>query len=81
MYEIDPDGCWIWDRYINSNGYGQLYVYGESKKAHRFAWELFKGRIPKGNTILHTCDILRCVNPDHLYADNKMRRKQDGNGK
>lgn len=49
-------------------GYGQMYVKrGECKKlAHRLAYELFRGEIPTGLLVRHTCDIKLCVNPYHL---------------
>jgi hypothetical protein len=34
--------------------------------AHRVAWELMRGPIPRGMTIDHLCRMPLCVNPSHL---------------
>lgn len=60
-------------------GYGVLQVYGHaiegtrtrpcvSRYAHRVSYEHYKGPIPDGYEIDHTCRNHRCVNPDHLEA-------------
>lgn len=59
--------CWLWSGSLTDGGYGKI---GHSKYrdalAHRIAYELFKGPIPKGKQLDHLCRIRACVNPLHL---------------
>ncbi len=58
--------CWEWTAKIERNGYGRFWVNGHSVSAHRFAYELTHGPIPKGLTIDHLCRNRTCVNPAHM---------------
>ena len=61
-------GCWLWMGGLAGRGYPMVYVPGQKwgTKAHRVAWELYRGPIPDGLVIDHTCRVKSCVNPDHL---------------
>ncbi len=76
--EVQSNGCWHWTACINKTGYGSVKHNGKAVGAHRLSYELFKGPIPGGLVVDHTCHDprtcicgnrcmhRRCVNPDHL---------------
>ena len=71
-------GCMEWTKNIGNNGYGVVYKTTDGIRTrmttHRLAWTVFRGPIPEGKFICHTCDNKKCINIDHLYvgtaADN-----------
>ena len=84
---VTESGCWLWVGAVRKYKGGR-FEYGVINdkftllSAHRLSYELHKGKIPKGMSVLHTCDVSCCVNPDHLFvgtrADNiaDMDRKK-----
>lgn len=76
-------GCWMWlgKRGGGRNGeYGHINVRvaGQHKtlKAHRLSYIVFKGEIPDGMTVDHTCCNPLCINPDHLQLATNQRNTQ-----
>ena len=55
-----PD-CWDWSGRKSLKGYGYMQVEGKRIYAHRFAWQLAAGFIPKGMVVGHVCDNPSCV--------------------
>lgn len=78
-YVVDPaTGCWNWTRSTIGKGYGQCNVrHLKERYAHRVSYMAFKGGIPPGIDVLHTCDNLLCVNPSHLFLGTKKDNAQD----
>jgi hypothetical protein len=64
----DPNICWEWIGYRNTNGYGCVFDKTARRmvRAHRWAYERWVGPIPDGLQIDHLCRNKRCVNPAHL---------------
>lgn len=73
------DGCWLWLRSNNGKGYGQFVIDGKKHYAHRYAYELIKGVIPKGMTLDHLCRNPYCVNPAHLEPVSNRTNLLRGN--
>jgi hypothetical protein len=75
---VEPmTGCWLWLGHTLQTGYGSCWFMGKFHNAHRIAWILYRGKIPYGINVLHTCDTRSCVNPHHLFLGTQSDNMKD----
>jgi len=80
--------CWLWTGALFPDGrYGKMQVNGRTISAHRAMWEWKFGPVPDDQFVLHRCDVMRCVRPDHLFLgdhqsnmDDKVFKGRQANG-
>ena len=65
------ENCWIWRHHMFPDGYGKVQFDSKSQRAHRIAYTLAIGSIPRGFYVLHHCDNPICCRPDHLWIGSQ----------
>lgn len=75
-------GCWEWTGAKMPTGRGELGfkdIDGKwrYKYAYRVSYELYRGPIPNGMLVCHTCDNPSCVNPHHLFLGSVQDNASD----
>jgi hypothetical protein len=81
-YKINKEtGCWDWTRSLFKQGYAKIETNEKEKRvclrAHRLSYSIYKGDIPKGMLVCHSCDNVKCVNPEHLWLGSHLDNIND----
>lgn len=64
---VRPDtGCHMWPGQTDKYGYGYASIGGKKRVVHRILWEAFRGPVPAGLELDHTCEVNGCANLGHL---------------
>lgn len=75
-FQRAESGCLEWQR-AKANGYGVFKIAGHQYRVTTLMYWLFKGELPPGLWVLHTCDNRACGEPEHLYAGNAQQNSDD----
>lgn len=79
---IDPgSGCWLWQKSLNTDGYGRMVIEGKEYKVHRLSAWVFLGMQDDDLQALHECDNPACANLQHLFLGTHQDNMRDRDAK
>jgi len=82
LAKVHPKGeCLIFDGELDAYGRGVIREQRDKVrrkfKAHRVAYAMVHGGVPRGKVVMHTCDRPACVNASHLRAATQQESLAD----
>lgn len=79
---IDENGCWIWMKGCNGDGYPCIWMNSKQNRVNRVV--AFKtGKLTSTDfksdprVVCHSCDNPKCINPSHLFVGTQNDNVQD----
>lgn len=81
---IAASGCWVWQRQrmITAQGYARCAYRGKPALVHRRLYQLVRGvTLDRRQFACHSCDVRRCINPDHIWIGSALDNQLDMSAK